>query len=70
MNNALTPSTFGVWVGQKTRKSAFGGAKNKPGLMTEYINALLDDEARQDYIAQKAKDDAKAVTKVILTDAD
>jgi hypothetical protein len=70
MRDALTPNTFGVWVGQKTRKSAFGGKKNQPGLKAEHEEALLDDQARTDYLEQKAKDDAKSETKVTLTDAD
>jgi hypothetical protein len=79
MKDALTPNTFGVWVGLKTRKSAFDGRKNRPGLKQEHEEALLDDQARQDYLDQKAKDDAKAAAvtevtepakKIILTDGD
>jgi len=58
------PNTFGVWVGAKTRKSAFGNSKNAPGLKQEHEEAILMDEARTDYLVQKAKDDAKAETKV------
>lgn len=70
MRAALTPLTFGVWVGQKTRKSAFGDSKNQPGLKIEHEEALLDDQARTDYLEQKAKDDAKAKSLVTLTDGD
>lgn len=45
------------WVNLKTRKNTFGDNKNKPGLKNEHEEALLMDEARTDYLNQKAKDE-------------
>jgi hypothetical protein len=67
MRDALTPNTFGVWVGQKSRKSAFGGKKNQPGLKAEQEEALLDNQARTDYLVQKQRDEEKeAAAKISL----
>jgi hypothetical protein len=67
MRDALTPNTFGVWIGQKLRKSSFGNKKNAPGLKQEQTEALLDDQARTDYLAQKQRDEEKeAAAKISL----
>ncbi len=47
------------WLDLKTRKTAFGPNKTKPGRKEEATEAFYMDEARTDYLNQKAKDEAK-----------
>jgi hypothetical protein len=59
MVDATFKVPMGSWLGARQKKSCFGTKKNAPSLKQEHEQALIDDEARTDYLNQVAKDDAK-----------
>jgi hypothetical protein len=60
MVDATFKVPMGSWLGARQKKSAFGNKKNALGLKQEHEDAILEDQARTDYLEQVDKDEVKA----------